>query len=111
MIVKIILRQPLLFYSGLGIQIDGEACVLFLCAWGRVIVAGIPVQGVNTVHFLLGKGEVEEVPVFPDVAGIGGTGNHGSPLLDVPAQDNLGGGLTVLAVSYTHLTLPTILEV
>ena len=65
----------------------------------RVIVvhnaAVAHIQGVDPVHFLLGKGEVPDIKILFHAVPVNSLGNDHHAPLDIPTQGHLGGSLTV----------------
>ena len=59
------------------------------------IVLFVPVKGVDLRHFRIGQLEAVQFGVLLDMVGIAGAGDDYHTLLQIPPQDNLGGGYAV----------------
>ena len=55
----------------------------------------VGVERVDRGHLVGGELEVEDVDVLGDAVGLGGLRDDRAPVLDPPAQHDLGGGLAV----------------
>ena len=55
----------------------------------------VTLKVIDLLHLLIGQGEVKDIIVFSDVLGIGRTRNGDNAALQVPAQEDLIGALSV----------------
>src|SRR3954447_2159407 len=62
---------------------------------GLRATAAAGIERVDRGHLVRGELEVEDVDVLGDAAGLGGLRDDRAPVLDAPAQHDLGGGLAV----------------
>ena len=57
----------------------------------------IPVKAADEGHILLRQLEIEDILIGENSLPVDGLGDYDDVSLNVPTQDNLGGGLSVLA--------------
>ena len=68
----------------------------------RVFVA---IQGSDLVHFVVCKGEAEEVEIFTNMVWVAGAGDDDDDALQIPAQDDLGRGCGKVLATFSDLTV------
>lgn len=80
----------------LAVDVGHEYCKLCQPLLGVLEHGLAAIKGGDLCHFLVRQSEVEELNVLCDMGGSLGTGDRDVSLLNVPAQDDLGRGLSVL---------------